>query len=444
MSMELRGYLPDDANVERDLTPAEHLRAEIERLGLDQGEVSNATGVSRQSINNIVNGRQPISRAMAARLGRLTGRSSDYWLRASFPRLLASPPNFTIGNSSEEAVVRPLGAEILVNHQIAKAVKDGTIVIEPFDPANVQLASVDLTLDDFIITTAGERLDISDGQVFVLRGGQTVIVSTKEWLQFPIDYIGRVGAMTRLAKYGLVISHGFQIDPGYQGHLGFCIFNAGGRDFELRSGEPIISLEIMRLSANPKTDAKALKHLDDAKDNSKVIALFRSDVCSRLIRDSIRARAEAETQEDGVKASISELDVEFEAASADHAISAAVDAVLSGLKIVRENPNASRDTRQKFDVFFSEIADHLHLSADQARQAANCIGSTTESNSTLIVVLRDGTEVMVYLPTKSATVSLKHLARQLRREIGELVLDLTGFRTGSETPDPNVKSINKS
>lgn len=48
-----------------ELTPGQHLRAEIEKLGLDQVSVSQATGVSRQSINNIVNDRQPISRAMA-------------------------------------------------------------------------------------------------------------------------------------------------------------------------------------------------------------------------------------------------------------------------------------------------------------------------------------------------------------------------------------------
>ena len=73
-----------DRAAKDELTPGQHLRAEIERLGLDQVAVRKATGVSRQTINNIVNDRQPISRAMAGKLGRLTGRSSDYWLRASF------------------------------------------------------------------------------------------------------------------------------------------------------------------------------------------------------------------------------------------------------------------------------------------------------------------------------------------------------------------------
>ena len=69
------------------LKASEHLRAELERLGLNQIDVSKATGVTRQTINNVVNGRQPISRAMAAKLGRLTGRGSDYWLQDSFAAL---------------------------------------------------------------------------------------------------------------------------------------------------------------------------------------------------------------------------------------------------------------------------------------------------------------------------------------------------------------------
>ena len=38
--------------------PGAHLRAELRKLGLDQVAVSKATGVSRQSVNNIINGRQ--------------------------------------------------------------------------------------------------------------------------------------------------------------------------------------------------------------------------------------------------------------------------------------------------------------------------------------------------------------------------------------------------
>jgi len=115
------------------LKASEHLRAGLERLGLNQIDVSKATGVTRQTINNVVNGRQPISRAMAAKLGRLTGRGSDYWLQDSF----AAP------KPRSQSATR---ASMLVDHQIVRAIKDQVIDVAGFDESRVRAASLDLTL----------------------------------------------------------------------------------------------------------------------------------------------------------------------------------------------------------------------------------------------------------------------------------------------------------
>src|SRR5665647_303312 len=362
MSTDIRGNAAAEIAADGGLTPGEHLRAEIERLGLDQVAVSNATGVSRQSINNIVNGRQPISRAMAGKLGRLTGNSSDYWLQSSFARAAAASAGPGRGQPSAAAAgARPFGVGVLVNHQITRAVKDGIIAIDPFDEANVQLASIDLTLDEFIITTDGETLDITDGQSFILKGGRTVNVSTKEWVEFPQDYIGRVGAMTSLAKIGIMTSHGFQIDPGFKGNLQFCIFNAGGRNFELRSGMRIISLEIMPLSVTPTHDERADRHLRIAADRASVISIFRNEVCNRLIRDAIRGRAKVEVVSDGAEAKIPELGIEVFNSSADSALDGTVDEALTVLNALRDKLNAARADRQKYMTFFGEIAEKLYL-----------------------------------------------------------------------------------
>lgn len=75
-------------NAKRPMTdlesPGDHLRAELKRLGIDQVTLSTRVGVSRQTVNNIINGRQEISRPIARKLGVLTGRPNDYWLRSSF------------------------------------------------------------------------------------------------------------------------------------------------------------------------------------------------------------------------------------------------------------------------------------------------------------------------------------------------------------------------
>lgn len=233
-----------------ELTPGQHLRAEIERLGLDQVAVRKATGVSRQTINNIVNDRQPISRAMAGKLGRLTGHSSDYWLRASFSSA-SRAGHLTISRAHSSGGV-------LVNYQIAQAIKNGIIGVHPFDETNVQLAAINLTLGDFLITGEGERIDIGGGQRFTLRRNHAVEVSTREWIELPRNHIGRLGAIDSLAKNGIFAAAGLQIEPGFRGHLQFRLFNSG-TDIELRCGMPIVSIEIISLGVVPATDDAANK-----------------------------------------------------------------------------------------------------------------------------------------------------------------------------------------
>jgi deoxycytidine triphosphate deaminase/addiction module HigA family antidote len=417
------------------LTPGEHLRAEIERLGLDQVAVSQATGVSRQSINNIVNGRQPVSRAMAGKLGRLTGHSSDYWLRASFPRGDVTNASHAKSAAALSTATRPLGVGVLVNHQIARAVKEGVIAIEPFEAKNVQLASIDLTLDDFIVTADGDEIDVSGGQSFFLETGRSVNVSTREWVELPQDYIGRAGALASLAKNGIMTSQGFQIGPGFKGNLQFCVFNAGPGNFELRSGNAIVGLELMPLSATPTPDERASTRSGEASDHDKVVPLFGNDVCERLIREAICARVQVDPGHDGAKAQIAELNIEILDASAEAARDDAVDCALSGLKTLREKPNAARQDREKYTRFFAAIAEHLYLSGEQARRATVCLGLPAGDDDTLIATLRDGGEAIVSLPTKSAKISLRQLGRQLREDPLDLMLMLAGLMQYSPARD---------
>ena len=223
----------------KGLSPGQHLRAEIRRLGLDQIAVSQAAGVSRQSINNIVNGRQRISRAMAAKLGRLTGHSSDYWLRASFPLRQAARGG---GDGATGG--------ILVDHQIIRAVKEGILRIDPFIEPNVKATSIELTLADIVIAGKGGKA-VSGVKELLLSAGATAQVSTKEQVDLPRDYMARAGATARLSRSGIVTSLGLCIEPGFKGRLRFSLFNAGTAPFRLRAGEPVVSLEITRLAPPP-------------------------------------------------------------------------------------------------------------------------------------------------------------------------------------------------
>ena len=214
-------------------SPGAHLRAELQRLGLDQVAVSKATGVSRQSVNNIINGRQAISRAMAGRLGRLTGRSSDYWLSEWF------------GESG--APFREAVAGVLVNHQIARAVHDGIIAIKPFVPKHLRPASIDLTLGNEGVCD-GRTVDLARRRSFALRSGCSLMATSGEQVELALDHLGRIGGSV-CATSGLAVLAPLQIEPGFKGSLPFALFNASSASISLHAGDLVASLEIVRLAA---------------------------------------------------------------------------------------------------------------------------------------------------------------------------------------------------
>jgi deoxycytidine triphosphate deaminase/addiction module HigA family antidote len=415
-------------------TPGAHLRAEIERLGLDQVAVAEAAGVSRQTINNIVNGRQPISRSMAARLGRLTGRSSDYWLRSRFPSgemaSLTHADEPARADAAAQDVVGVRGAAILVNHQIIRAVREGIIRVDPFTERNVQRASIELTLHDFILTTDGNPTDISGGQSFTLPHGHTVSASTREWIEFPVDYVGRVGAMTRLARFGIIMSNGLQVEPGFQGHLQCCLFNAGVTTFELRGGDPIMSLEIMPLSAVPAGDGAVAP-----PDHHDEFALrfgghAGASLCDRLIRDQIRAHVKVDGVAPRLVARIPDLDFEIVVTSHEEAYAVSVTSALRTLALLRANRDMQTQLNDSYDTFFNELTESVCLTGEQARGAVGLLGLAFQDADRSMVKLRTGPIAMLQLPAMSAKITLKSLARQLQMNAQDLVLALTCRTSG--------------
>jgi len=65
------------------VTPGEILLEEfLKPMGLSQNRLAREIGVSSRLINEIVNGRRPISAETDLRLCRFFGLSKGYWLRA--------------------------------------------------------------------------------------------------------------------------------------------------------------------------------------------------------------------------------------------------------------------------------------------------------------------------------------------------------------------------
>lgn len=66
----------------RPTHPGEMLREDIlPTLGKTKTEIANLLGVSRQTLYDILNEKQPVTAAMALRLGKLLGDGGEIWLR---------------------------------------------------------------------------------------------------------------------------------------------------------------------------------------------------------------------------------------------------------------------------------------------------------------------------------------------------------------------------
>ncbi|MDP4022351.1 HigA family addiction module antitoxin [Methylobacterium sp. NEAU 140] len=69
----LRGLAP--------MHPGEILREDIlPATGLPQAEIARRLGVSRQTLDDLIAERQPVTPAMALRLAKLFGNAPEFWL----------------------------------------------------------------------------------------------------------------------------------------------------------------------------------------------------------------------------------------------------------------------------------------------------------------------------------------------------------------------------
>jgi len=87
-------------------------RACLEPLGLSVTEGAKALGVTRQTLNNVINGKSGISPEMAIRLSKAFGSTPETWLRMQLAYDLAA----ALKDKSKIKVLRQLVPQELLPH----------------------------------------------------------------------------------------------------------------------------------------------------------------------------------------------------------------------------------------------------------------------------------------------------------------------------------------
>jgi dCTP deaminase len=153
---------------------------------------------------------------------------------------------------------------VLSDGTIRRLVDEGRVKIEPWDPAMVQPASVDLKLGSSFRVFHNHRLpaidlaepprnvtelvEVAPEQSFVIHPGEFVLGNTAEWVELPDDVVARIEGKSSLGRLGLIVhaTAGF-VDPGFRGTLTLEITNLTRVPIVLWPGKAIAQLSFMAL-----------------------------------------------------------------------------------------------------------------------------------------------------------------------------------------------------
>ena len=157
-------------------------------------------------------------------------------------------------------------SSVLSDATIRRLVADGTIKIDPWDPALVQPASVDLRLGNtFRVfhnhrtsaidlrnppTNLTEPITIGEDEPFVIHPGEFCLGATLEYVGLPNDIVARIEGKSSLGRLGLIVhaTAGF-CDPGWKGTLTLELNNLTRVPIKLWAGLAIAQLSFMALDA---------------------------------------------------------------------------------------------------------------------------------------------------------------------------------------------------
>ncbi|HEY1329985.1 MAG TPA: dCTP deaminase [Actinomycetota bacterium] len=155
---------------------------------------------------------------------------------------------------------------ILSDRSIQEEIDAGRIVIEPFEPRNLQPSSVDLHVDrtfrtfhnaryPFIdvkqeMTELTELVEVEGDTPFILHPGEFVLGSTLERVAIPDDLVARLEGKSSLGRLGLLIhSTAGYVDPGWDGYLTLELSNVANLPITIYPKMKIGQISFFRLSS---------------------------------------------------------------------------------------------------------------------------------------------------------------------------------------------------
>jgi dCTP deaminase len=183
----------------------------------------------------------------------------------------------------------------LSDTDIKKGLAAGAIIIDPYDERKLQVASYDVSLgNEFEVVDrhqieasdpalkkfpATRKLQIADGETFVLHPHENVLAKQKEFIGVDNEHLILLSGKSSLARIGLVVHNTAMLfNPGHQFYPTFELVNASNIPIILRPGMEIAQLIFARLTSptsqryedTGRYDRENSNHFIEAKQNKKL------------------------------------------------------------------------------------------------------------------------------------------------------------------------------
>lgn len=124
--------------------------------------------------------------------------------------------------------------------------------ITPFEPENVNPASIDLRISSKIdLMILEDRPEIFDfGGSFTIYPGLAILATTVEYIKLPATYAGVVYLKSSSARRGLDHALAGWVDPGFEGQLTLELH--AHKPITIEANQRLVQLVLMQMAAEPE------------------------------------------------------------------------------------------------------------------------------------------------------------------------------------------------
>ena len=134
------------------------------------------------------------------------------------------------------------GSVVLTDPDIQAYVSSRQLISSNFDPHFLEACSYDVRVGGRgILGGQGREIDISKDILELGPGAYAGVISLEKFA-LPLDVFARIGSKRSLSYDGVILLTGSLVDPGYEGHLLFGLYNASQKKVVIRQGMKICNV----------------------------------------------------------------------------------------------------------------------------------------------------------------------------------------------------------